>query len=161
MITVRPATLDDADAIARQTWDVQQLHNEALPGLFKPPSADLFPAEKLATLLEDPNSVVAVAEAEGEVVGHVYGAVMHRAENAFKKADAVLYIHQIGIRDDVSRRGIGTALISFMHDRAVALGVAGMQLDHWAFNARARSFFEACGFSPLQVVMRRSVNGDR
>jgi hypothetical protein len=48
MIAVRLATLDDADVIGRQTSSVQQLHNKALPFIFKPTSADLFPPQKLA-----------------------------------------------------------------------------------------------------------------
>src|SRR5215470_7302376 len=95
MIVVRIATLDDADVIALQTSSVQQLHNEALPFMFKPPSADLLPAKKLAALIEDPNSIVAVAEIGGKVVGHIYGAVVTRAENEFNRADSCLYIYQI------------------------------------------------------------------
>src|SRR5262249_22479947 len=66
MIVVRLATLDDAEVIERQTSSVQQLHNEALPFIFKPPSADLFPAQRLAALIEDPNCIVAVAEIGGK-----------------------------------------------------------------------------------------------
>src|SRR5215467_12646302 len=159
MIVVRLATLDDADVIALQTSSVQQLHNEALPFIFKPPSADLLPAQKLAALIEDPNSIVAVAEIGGRVVGHIYGAVVTRAENEFNRAGSCLYIYQIGIDDDARRRGAGTALITFMRDLARALGLTALQLDHWAFNARARDFFEACGFLPMKITMRQTLQG--
>jgi hypothetical protein len=32
-----------------------------------------------------------------------------------------------------------------------------MQVDHWAFNARAAAFFGACGFSPMKIVMRQGL----
>jgi ribosomal protein S18 acetylase RimI-like enzyme len=159
MIVVRLATLDDAEVIERQTSSVQQLHNKALPFIFKPPSADLFPAQKLAALIEDPNSIVAVAEIDGKVVGHIYGAVVTRAENEFNRADSHLYIYQIGVDDDARRQGVGAALITFIRDLARALGLAAVQVDHWAFNARARDFFEACGFSPMKVTMRQALQG--
>jgi ribosomal protein S18 acetylase RimI-like enzyme len=117
MIAVRIATIDDADAIARQTSSVQQLHTDALPDIFKPPSADLFPPQKLAALIADPNCVVAVAEIDGKIVGHIYGAVTKRAENPFNQPGAHMYIHQIGVDDDVRRQGVGAALVSFMQDR--------------------------------------------
>lgn len=161
MMAVRLATLDDADAIERQTSSVQQLHNEALPGIFKPASADLFPPQKLAALIEDPNCIVAVAEMQGKIVGHIYGAVVNRAENEFNPAHAYMYIYQIGVEDDARRQGVGTALIDFIRARARVLGLTDIRVDHWAFNARARSFFEACGFSPMKVVMRRSLKDDR
>src|SRR5215813_12467717 len=115
MIDVRLATLDDAEVIGRQTSSVQQLHDEALPFIFKPPSADLFPLPKLAALIHNPNCIVAVAEIGGRVVGHIYGAVVNRA-------DSYLYIYQIGVDDDARRQGAGAALITLVRDRG----------GHWA-----------------------------
>jgi hypothetical protein len=83
MIAVRLATLDDAEVIERHTASLQQMHNEALPSIFKPPSAELFSAQKLAALVHDPNCIVAVAEMGGRIVGHIYSAVVNRSENAF------------------------------------------------------------------------------
>ena len=157
MVTVRIATIDDARVIAHLTADVQQLHNEALPAVFKPPSDKLFPLERLASLLQDPNSTVAVAEIKDNVVGYVYGATTRRAESNFKYPEAYMYVHQIGVRKGARRHGVGAALIAFIESRAVASGLTGLQLDYWVFNKRARRFFESCGFSPLQVMMRRAV----
>ena len=157
-ITVRIATLDDAEAIARQTSSVQQLHTDALPDIFKPPSADLFPRSKLAALLEDANAVVAVAELDGRIVGHIYGAVVNRAESAFNQRSAHMCIHQISVDDDARRQGVGTALIVFVRDRAQALGLTAIHVGHWAFNARASAFFESCGFLPLKVDLRQELD---
>jgi diamine N-acetyltransferase len=161
MIAVRLATLDDAEVIERHTSSVQQMHNEALPSIFKPSSADLFPAQKLAALIHDPNCVVAVAEIGGKIVGHIYGAVVNRSENEFNRGDSYLYIYQIGVDDDARRQGVGTALVTFTLDRARALGLTALQVDHWAFNARARDFFEACGFSPMKIMMRQVLRNGR
>jgi hypothetical protein len=112
MIAVRLATLDDAEVIRRQTSSLQQLHNEALPSIFKSPSADLFPPRKLAALIDDPKHIVAVAEIGSKVVGHIYGAVVDRAENEFNWSDSYLYIYQISVDDDArrSRRWVGRNL---------------------------------------------------
>jgi len=157
MIAVRLATLDDAEVIEHQTASVQQLHNEALPSMFKPPSADLFPPRKLAALIENPNCIVAVAEVGGKVVGHIYGEVVNRRENEFNPSESYLYIYQIGVDADARRQGAGTALITFIQDRARALGLTALQVDYWAFNVRARDFFTACRFSPMKVMMRRAL----
>jgi len=158
MITVRPAIVEDADAIDCLTVEVQQLHCEALPDTFKLPSDRLFSREKLATLLQDANSTVAVAESKGEVIGYVYGVTMHRPENDFKKAEKYMYIQQIGVRTDARRQGVGRALIAFIERRALASAVTALQLDYWEFNTRAQSFFESCGFSASQVMMRRTLS---
>ena len=158
MITVRVAVMEDADAIASLTAEVQELHNEALPDVFKTPSDRLFPREKLETLLRDANSTVAVAESNDDVIGHVYGVIMQRAENDFKVADKYMYVQQIGVRKDFRGQGVGRALIAFIEGRAVASAVTGLQVDYWAFNTRAQSFFESCGFSASQVLMRRTLS---
>jgi len=158
MTTVRVANIEDADAIECLTVEVQQLHREALPDIFKSPSDRLFSREKLATILHDANSTVALAESNGEVVGHVYGVIMQRAENDFKAADKYMYIQQIGVCKNFRRQGVGRALIAFIEGRAMASAVTRLQLDYWAFNTRAQSFFESCGFSPSQVMMRRTLS---
>jgi GNAT superfamily N-acetyltransferase len=155
MFAIRLATIDDAEAISRLTCDVQRLHNQAVPDIFKPASDQLFPVMKLATLVANPDCVVAVAEADGKVIGHIYGAVVRRGENEFTKAEAHMYIQQVGIEESERRLGIGTALVNFVLDRARAMGLAAVQVDHWAFNTRAESFFAACGFAPMKVVRRR------
>jgi diamine N-acetyltransferase len=157
MITVRLATMDDAEDIARETSAIQHLHSDALPLIFKPPSADLFPPRKLAALIQDLNCVVAVAEMDGKIVGHIYGAIVERAESEFNHPQASIYIHQIGVDEEARHRGVGSALMSFMRDRALTLGLSAMYVDHWAFNERAAAFFEACGFSPMKIVMRQGL----
>jgi ribosomal protein S18 acetylase RimI-like enzyme len=152
--------MDDAEVIARQTSAVQQLHNDALPDIFKPPSAELFPPAKLAILINDPNSVVAVAEMDGRVVGHIYAAAVHRAENAFSSSGSHIYIHQIGVDAECRHQGVGTALVEFVLHRARAMGVRAVHVDHWAFNRRAAGFFEACGFQPMKIVMRQTLTDD-
>jgi predicted GNAT superfamily acetyltransferase len=106
MITVRLATMEDAEDIARETSSIQYLHNEALPLIFKQPSADLFPPRKLAASIHDSNSIVAVAEIDGNIVGHIYGAIVNRAENEFNRSHKYLYIHQIGVDEEARRKGV-------------------------------------------------------
>jgi GNAT superfamily N-acetyltransferase len=159
MNSVRLANVSDADAIAQLTAEVQQLHNSALPELFRPPHDGLFPARKLAALLEDSNSIVAVVEIENEIVGHIYAELIHRTDNGFRHSESTIYIHQIGVRQSKRGQGNGAALMNFIEDRAAALGASAIGLDHWAVNTSARSFFEARGYLPSQVKMRKEVKG--
>ena len=156
MISIRLAKPGDGNAIARLTAEIQKLHNRALPEIFRLPQDGLFPSEKLSALLKNPERIVAVAEENEEVVGHIYGEVIRREESEFRHPETSIYIHQIGVREEYRGRGIGTALINFIEQRARAIGANTVRLDYWAFNERARDFFEARGFSPLQVTMRKA-----
>ena len=106
------------------------------------------------------DAVVAVAALNGRIVGHIYGAVVNRAENAFSHGGSHVYIHQIGVDEACRRLGVGTALVAFVLDRVRAMGISAVHVDHWAFNARAASFFEACGFRPMKIVMRQTLKDD-
>jgi GNAT superfamily N-acetyltransferase len=107
--------------------------------------------------LKDPDRIVAVAEEGKEVTGHIYGEVMRRKASEFRNPETSIYVHQIGVREEDRGRGIGTALFAFVEERARAIGANSIGLDYWAFNERARSFFEARGFLPLQVTMRKKL----
>ena len=158
MVRVRRAVLSDSDQIARLTADVQRLHNEAMPDLFKPPSDALFPPARLAQILGSTDATVAVAELDGgELVGCVYFDVKERPDSAFRRGETCVYVHQIAVRGDARRKGVGTALIAFVQEEAGKASASAIQLDHWAFNAPARSFFERCGFEPTQIMMRKNV----
>jgi len=160
MVTVRLATMDDAALIARQTADLQRLHYEALPHLFRAPHDDLFPPERLYALLKDANAIIAVADWEGDAVGHLYAQVTPGGSSS-RHREIALYIHQIGVREDMRGKGAGTALIGFIEERAQALGAHSIGLDHWAFNTPARGFFEARGYQPSNIRMRKEVAPQR
>lgn len=153
MILVRIATMQDADAIAHQTAEVQKLHADAMPRLFRPPNEGLFPREKLAALLADENSIVAVAEGEGKILGNVYAEIARRGETAFCHPETAVYLHQICVAERARRQGVGTALLGFIEKRAAQLGATSIGLDHWVFNTPAKRFFESRGFSPSNVRM--------
>ena len=157
MISVRIAKPGDGDAIARLTAEVQKIHNRALPEIFRLPHDGLFPSEKLSALLKDPDRIVAVAVEGEEITGHIYGEVMRRGASEFRNPETSIYIHQIGVREEDRGRGIGTALLNYVEERARAVGANSVGLDYWAFNERARSFFETRGFLPLQVTMRKKL----
>ena len=157
MISVRSAKPGDGGAIAWLTAEIQKIHNRALPEIFRLPHDGLFPSEKLSALLQNKDCIVAVAEECDEITGYIYGEVMRRGTNEFRNPETFIYVHQIGVCEEARGRGTGTALLSFVEERARAIGANSIRLDYWAFNELGRSFFEARGFSPLQIMMRKKL----
>ena len=82
---IRLATLNDAESIAALNAEVQQVHAAALPHLFKPPSAETFPASLVRQLLADPNTYIFIASANDAPVGYLYGQILRRAETSFPR----------------------------------------------------------------------------
>lgn len=150
---IRAALPEDFVLVSQLNMDVQQLHAEAMPERFKPPSPDVFSRETFADMLADPDQHIYIAYADGEPAGYIIAEVLRLAENAFRYAETVLYIHQISVRPAHRRQGCGERLMKKMFDLARAQGIRRIGLDVWAFNTNAQAFFRSQGFETFNERM--------
>jgi GNAT superfamily N-acetyltransferase len=146
-ILVRRASKADAAAISRLNADVQAVHAAALPGWFKPPGAGTLPPEAAAELIEDPDSLVFLAELGSEPAGYAYAEVIRRPEEPWRETYEMVYLHHISVRPEFRRKGVGKALVGAWRAAAEELGIALLALDVWSFNEDARRFFQRQGFN--------------
>jgi GNAT superfamily N-acetyltransferase len=153
-ITVRRATSADAEFLSSLNAEVQAIHAEALPAWFKPPGPPAFPS----SLVDNPSTLVFVAEVAAAPAGYVYASMSRHAETPWRHAYEMIYIHQIGVRAAHRRHGVGAALIAAVRAEAASLNVALLGLDVWSFNAAARAFFRRHGFAPYNERMWGSVS---
>ena len=156
---IRLATLNDAESIAALNAAVQHVHADALPYLFKPPSAETFPASLVRQLLADPNTYIFIASANDAPVGYLYGQILRRAETSLHYAWDRFYIHHISVNHASQRQGVGQALIQTAVRVAQEHGIATLALDVWAMNTQARAFFAAQGFTVYQETMWLHLSG--
>jgi ribosomal protein S18 acetylase RimI-like enzyme len=156
---VRLATPHDAELISALNAEVQKVHAEALPQLFKPASHETFPASFVRQLLADPDTCIFLGFLYGEPVGYIYAQIVRRAETALRHAWERLHIHHISVKQTHQRRGCGHALIQAVVQFAKAHGLATMTLDVWSFNMEARSFFATQGFTVYNENMWLDLSG--
>ena len=156
---IRLATLNDAESIAALNAAVQHVHADALPHLFKPPSAETFPASLVRQLLADPNTYIFLASANGTPVGYIYAQILRRAETSLHYAWDRFHIHHISVNHASQRQGVGQALIQTAVRVAQEHGIATLALDVWAMNTQARAFFAAQGFTVYQETMWLPLTG--
>ncbi|CAN7190454.1 MULTISPECIES: GNAT family N-acetyltransferase [Microbacterium] len=150
---VRRATTADIDRLSALNAGVQLLHAEGRPDLFREPEPEAlraFLAEQLAE-----GAIVLIADVDGAVGGYILAEVNARPANPFRHASKSLYVHHIAVDPGQRRQGVGQQLM----DAAVAIGraedVDAVRLDSWSFNHDAHTFFEAMGFTPINVVFER------
>ena len=156
---IRLATPDDAEIIAALNAEVQQVHAEALPSLFKPPSSETFPASLVRQLLADPSTYTFLGYVNGAPAGYIYAQILRREETAWRYAWDRLYIHHIAVTQVYQRHGVGQALIHAAIDVAKAHGLSTIALDVWSFNTKARAFFAAQGFAVYNENMWLHLSG--
>lgn len=123
-VPLRPMTAEDISAVAR-------LEQAAF--------SDPWPASGFRELLQAPHTVMAVAEAAGEVVGYsVVAVVADEAELANIAVDPAYQRH------GVARRLVGAAM-----EAARRRGASTLYLEVREGNAAARALYAALGFEEV------------
>ena len=145
-MNIRKATTTDSLALSRLSRDVQSLHAQHHPNVFRMPDSDEFAVPFFEERLIDPATSIFIAEENGEVLGCILCKLIERPENPFTFAARTLLVDQISVRPEAQRRGIGAALMQQADLLAVELNVQRILLDSWDFNIKAHEFFESHGF---------------
>ncbi|HEY8862661.1 MAG TPA: GNAT family N-acetyltransferase [Candidatus Dormibacteraeota bacterium] len=138
---VRPAALEDAEAIARvnvATW--RSAYRDLLPADFLAALNEANYAERWTRVIGEGTSRVFVVEEPGGIVGFASGGRERAGEHGFEGE-----LYAIYVLDSAERRGHGRELV-----RAVAGALREMKLPDmivWVLrdNAPARRFYERLG----------------
>ncbi len=150
---MRRAGIQDAELLARLNRDVQQLHVDAHPRLFKAVSDDETVTAWFADLLGQPEAHLLIGTVEAEPVGYIAGMIRRYPANPFRYALDIGLVDQLSIRPEFRRHGYGERLLEKLLDQFRALGIAHIELSVWAFNEGARDFYRRQGFSALHQWM--------
>ncbi len=161
-MNIRLATQDDVETIALLNRDVQKLHADARPYLFKQPD-DLEPvkADVRDRMLTDADSRVLLVEDDGLAVGYVYVRIFRRPETAYTYAHQFLHIDQISVKSECQGKGYGRALMEAIFDLARNEKIERVTLDTWDFNRYAQAFFRRMGFRTFNYRMDICVGTDQ
>lgn len=151
-LTIRNATVNDLHAIVELTIDVQRLHAEIHPEVFKVPEhADASSA--ISFFLTKDAFHILLAEHEERIVGYAVCEIRQKQESALKISRRSTYIHQMAILSGYRRKGIGKAILTHIQQVSRELGITRIELDFWSANTEARAFYKAVGFVPLRETV--------
>jgi ribosomal protein S18 acetylase RimI-like enzyme len=161
-MNVRQANREDVDILADLNSEVQRLHANALPHLFKQPeNRASIEADFAERILPNPAGRVFIVEVEGEPAGYVYAQVIHRPDNPYTFAFDTIHIDQIGVVPIYQGRGCGRALIQAVFDMARVENISRVVLDTHAFNTEAQAFFKRMGFDVFIYRMDAHLDFER
>ena len=145
-MNTRVATSMDSLLLSSLSADVQRLHAEHHPEIFKMPQNEDFATAFFEEMLADPLVTIFIAEENEDAVGYILCKLIERPENPFTFAARTLLIDQISVRPVTRGQGAGAALMDRAEQLARELNVQRIQLDSWGFNLGAHGFFERLGF---------------
>jgi [ribosomal protein S18]-alanine N-acetyltransferase len=132
-LTIRLATHDDAAAIAALSRDEIE---HGLPWTWREP--------RVRRAIDDPDTNVIVVGTPGAVAA--FGVMYYADDDAHLLLFAVHRAQQ--------RRGVGSALLQWLEEAAVAAGARKIRVEARMDNEAARSFYNERGYHERGIVRR-------
>ena len=153
MLNVRHATNEDIHAILNLLVQVDMVHHNGRPDIFKGP-ATKYNADRLKDIIADPAAPVFVCVDEnGEVMGHAFCIHKQELNDNVLTDIKTLYIDDICVDENHRRKGVGEALYRHVAEYAKENGFYNITLNVWNCNPGAMKFYETMGLKPLKVCM--------
>jgi ribosomal protein S18 acetylase RimI-like enzyme len=154
---IRKATLNDSLLLSSLCLNVQRLHAEHHPRIFKMPETADFAVSFFEEMLQDENVLAFIATENGKGIGYILAKLVESPENPFTFQRRYLMIDQISVNPNEKSRGVGTALIKKVETLAQEMEIHKIQLDSWDFNTKAHGFFRKQGFHAYHFRFWREV----
>ena len=156
-ISVRRARLDDAPTLGKLGALLVRTHFEFDPKRFLPltPQTEERYGAFLSSQLDDPDTVILVAEGDGRVFGYTYATVEGYDYMSLRGPAGVL--NDIVVDPSYRGRGIGRMLLEATMDELKARAVPRVVLSTAEQNEAAQHLFEGSGFRRTMVEMTREV----
>ena len=109
----------------------------------------------LLELIRSPESEVAVADINGQLVGSGYAQI--RKADLFLKHTHFAYLGFMYVRPSFRGKGINQLLLEALITWAKAKGIYEIRLDVYDENIVAKNAYLKAGFKPIMLTMRRSI----
>jgi len=151
-LVIRPANLNsDRQALLAIFREADAYHVRKVPYAFRQYECD--EDALLERISHAPNPFLFCAELEGLVVGFVLFYVRESPPHPMFVPRRFLMIDSIAVLETYRGRGIGTALMEVVEEKARELGVDDIRLHVWEANEDALGFYRSLGYGTMSRNM--------
>jgi ribosomal protein S18 acetylase RimI-like enzyme len=155
---VRPVVAEDLQAVGTMAGDLVRYHHSLDAHRFLlVDGVERGYARYFASQLDEPSTIILVAERGDRLVGYAYAKLEPRDWNALLDAHGAL--HDIFVVPDERRSGVGSLLLEEVARRLAELGAPRVVLATAVQNEPAHRLFERHGFRRTMLEMTRELGG--
>ena len=165
---VRKASKEDIKGIMHLLVQVNMVHHNGRPDLFKGPTTK-YTEQELEKILEDKTTPVFVCvdkptdrsagipvnESGEAVLGHAFCIMQQHLGERLLEDIKTLYIDDICVDETARGKHVGQQLYRFTEDYARSQGCYNVTLNVWECNPGARAFYEAMGMGVQKTGMEK------
>lgn len=155
-MTVRKAIESDIPGILDLLVQVDMVHHNGRPDLFKGP-ATKYNKEELKEIIANPLTPVFVCVEEDAVIGHAFCVHKQEINNSVLTDIKTLYIDDICVDENNRRRNVGSMLYDYVLNYAKENDYYNITLNVWTCNPGAMKFYEKVGFLPQKIGMEKII----
>jgi ribosomal protein S18 acetylase RimI-like enzyme len=157
VITVRPATVQDYEVLCDILDEVDALHRQKLPHIFRRPDGPVREREYILEQLADEDVVIFIAEVNRQVAGLVHVVVQDTPPIPILVPRRWAMVDSVVVKERFRRRGIGRVLMDEAQRWALSRGATDIELSVFEFNEPARAFYESLGYETIRRRMGRQL----
>ena len=152
---IRLATTNDIPRLLELLHQVNMVHYERRPDIFKPHTTK-YNAEQLQDLLAQPDKAIFVYEDEG-VQGYAFVQMEDVHDDILLQDMRTLYIDDICVDEQARGKHVGKQLFDHVRAYAEKLGCGAITLNVWEGNDTAMAFYRKLGMSVRKTCMEMMI----
>ncbi len=156
-IHIRSATPQDYEALLPLFEDIDAQHRQRHPERFQKPAGPARDRDFFLAALADEQTGFFVAEANGDLVGHVHVVVRETPPLPILKPRRVAHIDEIVVTAAYRGQGVGHLLMEQAEAWAIAQGAAAIELGVYEFNQPAQEFYRSLGYTTFHRRMGKQL----
>ena len=154
-MVVRRAEEKDIPRILELLVQVDMVHHNGRPDLFKGPATKYNEEQLKAILPDDTKPVFVCVDEDGVVQGHAFCVHQQVVGDSVLTDIRTLYIDDICVDEQARGRHVGSALYDAVIAYAREQGFYNVTLNVWTCNPGAMKFYEAMGALPQKICMEK------
>lgn len=151
--TVRKAEERDIPRILELLVQVNLVHHNARPDLFKGPATKYTEDELRGILADEKTPVFVCADETDTVLGYAFCVLKQFVDDNLMTDVKTLYLDDLCVDETIRARRVGRTLYDYVLGYARSLGCYNVTLNVWSCNPNAMRFYKSCGLVPQKVGM--------
>lgn len=155
MNKIRRATEADIPGILKLLVQVDMVHHNGRPDIFKGPATKYNKEELLKIINDDTTPVFVCVNPAGDVLGHAFCIHQCSKESSVLTDISTLYVDDICVDEAIRGSGIGRSLYEAVISYAGEHGFYNVTLNVWCCNPNAMAFYENMGMKPQKIGMEK------
>ena len=148
---IRKASENDIERILELLHQVNMVHFEIRPDLFKP-NTTKYNRQELQALFDNVNTPIFVYD-DGAVLGYAFCQVKEVKDDILLQDIKTLYIDDICVDETSRGKHVGKSLFDHVRGYASSIGCSNITLNVWEGNDPAFRFYKNMGMQVQKTTM--------